>query len=650
MKASYLVPTSVLILGLIGCGGGGSGSGTPAPTTSVTISNYTATVARGSYFFVQASLAPDQVEIRLDGVLLEGLNTELVYEEAVGAIYQIPESVTPGTAQLSVRAKNSSNASDTKTITITEPIFLDDAAACGVAQEHKAYGEAHMCMPLSTGVALADYDNDGDTDMFLGNLDNPGRLMRNDGDTDGDVLPNFVHVTDSGLGETKNISSASFVDYDNDGDQDLFIGRWGYNFLFKNMLMETGTATFKSVTDSAGFFKVKNRAMGLAWGDFDQDGDLDLYITKHTHCALDPENIPMLSEDQLYRNDGEAGFTDVTYMLDPTGDLVKGLGFSAVWVDFDLDGDQDLFVVNDFINNQVSRANLAFRNDGPDPENPGNWLFTDISVSSGFAIHPDVTNKGIDAMGVAVGDINFDGYPDFAFSNIGPNYLVTNNQDGTFYDASDDLKMRRTSLPWGVSSVTWATIFLDYDNDGDLDLFYGGGTIDKFDANGKAIELIPDALFRNDGVDKPFVEVTYEAGLTDLSSSKGSALVDLDRDGFLDIVVVNYSGPVRLYRNRMGDLGNPNNWIEIDLQGLGGPGKSNRDALGAVITLTTPDGKVQTQYRTSKPSLSAGGEFTSHFGLGSNDTITSLTIQWPNGVVTAPAVPAINQRITYVEE
>jgi len=405
MKTAYFVLTTVGVFSLIGCGGGGSGTTTPPPTSTLTITDYTPVVARGAYFFVQASSSAEEIEVRLDGILLPGLISQHIYVTGVGAIYQIPASFAPGAATLRVRAKGAGSDSDAKVMTITEPIFQDDALACGVFQEHKATGEVHMCMPLSTGVALADYDNDGDTDMFLGNLAFPGRLMRNDGDTDNDDLPNFVEVANSGLGNTVNISSASFVDFDNDGDKDLFIGRWGFNFLFKNMLMETGEPTFVSFTDLTGFFKVKNRAMGAAWGDFDNDGDLDLYITKHSYCALDPANIPMLSEDQLFRNDGESGFTDITFMLDPTGDLVKGLGFSADWVDFDLDGDQDLFVVNDLINERLSRPNLAFRNDGPDPANPGNWLFTDISTASGFAIHPDAVNKGLNAVGVADGDL-----------------------------------------------------------------------------------------------------------------------------------------------------------------------------------------------------------------------------------------------------
>ena len=305
---------------------GGAGSTNPTPSPSVTFTNFTNVVARGANFFVEASSGPDEIEVRIDGILLQGLETNLIYAEAVGAIYQVPASITPGTATLSVRLKGASTDGDSETMTITEPIFLDEATACGIDQEHKATGEAHMCMPLSTGVALSDYDNDGDTDMYLGNLDVPGRLMRNEGDTDNDGLPNFVQVTDSGLGETKNISSINFVDYDNDGDKDLFIGRWGYNFMFKNTLMETGEVRFVSISDTAGFFKVKNRAMGSAWGDFDNDGDLDLYVTKHTHCALDPENIPMLSEDQLFRNNGNDTFEDVTKMLDPTGGLSQRAG------------------------------------------------------------------------------------------------------------------------------------------------------------------------------------------------------------------------------------------------------------------------------------------------------------------------------------
>ena len=231
-------------------------------------------------------------------------------------------------------------------------------------------------------------------------------------------------------------------------------------------------------------------------------------------------------------------------------------------------------------------------------------------------------------MGLGMGDVNEDGYVDLAFSNIGPNKLLLSNGDGTFTDVSIDAGVERHRLPWDAQSITWATDLFDFDNDGDLDIYYSGGRI-------KGQALIPDAMFVNMG-NGAFEESTWYAGLADPASAKAAALADFDRDGVWDLATTSWGGPFRLYR------GQPtgNHWLDVQLFGRGG----NREAVGAIVELEA-GAHTQTCFHTNRPSLGAGGETHCHFGLGQTITIDALRVTWPDGSTESVPTPTIDQRL-----
>jgi hypothetical protein len=516
---------------------------------------------------------------------------------------------------------------------ISAPLFVDVAEATGLANLHDVTGHPGQCAESQTGVAFADYDNDGDSDAYVGNVGSPGRLLRNDGPPGAGGLPRFVDVTQE-LGLTvDDVASASFVDYDNDGDRDLHVGRRGPNVLLQNRLVEDGAALFVDVTEDAGVAGGEQRTMGAAWGDYDGDGDLDLYAVNHARC-FPVDGSVLDSQDRLYRNDGGA-FVEVTEALlgVDAGSPVHSLGFSAVWVDVELDGDVDLIVINDHIGG-LSGPNALWRNDGAG--GPGGWQFTSVAGAGGLAIPAGAGGEGANGMGLAIGDVDHDGFVDVAFTNIGPNYLMINQRDGTFVDVSEELRTRRGVLPWQTPSITWAVHLFDYDNDADLDLYYAGGDI-------LGNREIPDALLRNDG--DRFREATWAAGLAAFGHGKGSALVDLDRDGNLEFATAHWASPLRVFHNRQAELGTPRRWLVVELVGT----TSNRDALGSVVAVEAEGLPRQTCFHSGNPSLGAGGELACHFGLAGAAKISRVEVTWPDGQVSTPDPPALDSRVTYTQ-
>lgn len=471
--------------------------------------------------------------------------------------------------------------------------------------------------PIGSGSGWGDYDNDGDPDLFVTNHGGADWLYRNDGDSNSDGLPEFTDVAvTAGVDDpTATSFSSVFIDYDNDGDQDVYVTKFNGNTLYQNQLMETGTADFVDVTATAGVADA-GRAITSAWGDYDGDGHLDVYLAKHRECPPPDEN----PQDTLYRNNGDGTFSDVTGILCPGGVApcaqTSGLGFTAGWVDYDNDGDSDLYLINDNINEDYY-ANVLWRNEG-------DGTFTDVSTASN-------TDISLNGMGLGVGDYDNDGWMDLAFSNIAPGVLLHNQGDGTFADVSVSSGVDAT-----LDVGTWATAFWDYDNNGLLDLYFAGGNVGNADP-------VPDRFMTNNG-DGTFSDFSVASGLDDPGRGRSASMVDFDQDGFVDLFIGNYGQFPGLYHNDSVDQGNTNNWLTITVEGV----VSNRDAIGTRIYLTTPDGVTQMRDISSGPTHGGGDFRAAYFGLGTNTTAT-LDIRWPTGDLVNLGVVNANQALHYIE-
>lgn len=578
--------------------------------------------ARGGWLYLVLQSPIPALGVALDDVDLGAPDEKIAAVEPVG-VWRVPDDAELGDRTLSVRWLDAPASVTEVAIEILEPRFVDVAGPTGLAQVHDATGSPDECAQSHTGVGFGDYDGDDRLDVYVGNVGSEGRLFRNVGDVDADPEPDFEEVTDdAGLAGVDSVAMATFVDLEGDGDQDLFIGRRGTNRMFENQLVPTGEAVYVDVTAALGLDGEDQRTMGAAFGDYDGDGDLDLYTVNHAFC-FPVEGSDIRAEDHLYRNDGD-GFVERTLDLSPLAG--RSVGFSAAWIDLERDGDQDLVVINDDVGGVIGDANEVWRNDGPG--DAGSWNFTDISFFSGVA------TSGVNGMGLALADIDGDGFVDMAFTNIGRNYLLVNDGDGTFSDVSNASGIERALYPWDRTSITWGTHLWDHDNDGDHDLYFAGGTI-------TAPGPVSDAFFDNQG-DGTFVELTWESALADPAHGKASALADFDRDGAWDLATAAWSSDFRVWRNQAPPAAH--HWVDVDLVGAG----ANRDAIGAIVEITT-DAGVQTCFHTQKPSLGAGGELTCHFGLGAATDVTAILITWPDGTTDTPTPPPIDTRTTYTQ-
>ncbi len=490
---------------------------------------------------------------------------------------------------------------------VSAQTFQDVGVDVGLTQDHTV---APICVPpLSAGSAWADYDGDDDVDLMVTNHGGANRLYQNQGDTDFDGLPDFLDVAvAAGVDAPTEVSmSTVFIDYDNDGDQDLFVSNWGGNQLFQNQLVESGSATFTDVSVTAGLAD-EGRTITSAWGDFDNDGNLDVYLAKHRECA-GFEN----SADRLFQSNGDGTFSDVTtFLCDGCDEIEFGLGFGPAWLDYDNDGDLDLYVVHDAIQ-EFNSANQLWENQGPDAENAGVWNFANVTVASG-------TDIRLNGMGLGVGDIDNDGNLDLAMSNIGENVLLHNQGDGTYSDISASAGIERPTLPGGEPAITWGTIFFDYDNDGRLDLYLVAGNI--------ADLAEPDqtnVFFRNNG-DLTFTDMSVATGLNSPLRGRNVTTVDFDEDGWVDVFDGNFGYAPGLYHNDSAALGASNNWLQVTVEGT----VDNRDGIGTRIWAAVPSGVEQLREITSGPSHGGGEERVAHFGLR-NSNRADLRVRWPNG-------------------
>ena len=517
--------------------------------------------------------------------------------------------------------------------------FTSTTGSAGVAFEHVAH-ETEM-FPLGGGVLVLDFDGDGLHDIYAVNSVGPNALYRNNGDSTFTETAAALGVDDpEGRG-----NGGCAADYDNDGDQDLFVTNYGPSRLFRN-----DGGSFADVTAAAGVMDSGDafRNTGCAWGDYDRDGFVDLVFVRHlyeSHRRMfqTREFLDAIARLVLYRNNGDGTFTDTTSFLGDTSDPMDpafsgqagniwGAGFQPGWADFDNDGDLDLYVVND-LGNDIQR-NVLWRNDGA--AGGGSWAFTDVSRSSGA----DVAVFG---MGIAVGDYDLDGYLDIFVTNIRDNVLLRNEGTGLeFTDSARDAGAR-VGLIDRKARVAWGTFLFDYDNDGDEDIYLASGYLRADDVTvGAAANPVeqPNVLLRNEG-DGTFVDVSASSGADDSGVGRGAVYLDYDNDGCLDVFVVNLGQPAVLLRNM---CETKRAWLAVKPVGT----SSNRDAIGARVTVEV-GGASQIREIAAGSSQMGQNMLEAHFGLGMASTVDSVTVVWPSGKVTRLTDVPANQRVTVVE-
>ena len=558
----------------------------------------------------------------------------------------------PGVVDAVVTNPDGSTVSLANALTYQPPVFEEVSEQSGVAFTH--YRSLLDIIPLSAGVVVFDYNGDGWQDAYITATpdiaglategDDENALFHNNGDGTFTNVAAYAGVTDA---EGKGNGGCA-ADYDNDGDQDLFVANWGASKLFRN----EGDGKFADVAESAGLADPDGtyRSMGCAWGDYDRDGWLDFIVVRH----IDESNPDAFTQRvyyldvrplALFHNDGDGTFTEVTHLLGATPSpsreagafgRVWGAGFQPAWVDYDNDGDLDLYVVNDF--GEYVHPNVLWRNDGPRDGSAGDgmdWAFTDVSQESGTGI-------AMFGMGLAVSDYNSDGYLDMFITNIADNVLLTNDGGDTFHDTASDM-----GIAYGEfrrqQRVSWGAVFFDYDNDGYEDLYVASGFLDTDDINRREQ---PNLLFRNNS-EGGFEDVSAISGAADWGTGRGVAYADFDGDGCLDLLLVNMGRsaargePARLFHNRC-VWGN--NWLIVKTVGTA----SNRDGIGARITLTAA-GRTQIREIAAGASNSSQNMLPAHFGLGQANVVDEIRIQWPSGTLQTLQKVAPNQVLTVME-
>ncbi len=490
--------------------------------------------------------------------------------------------------------------------------------------------------PHTTGASWRDINQDGYLDLFI--LGGPGKRMLYLNNGNG----TFTDVTErTGIGAFSWPWSAVFGDYNNDGCPDLYIvnggGSKGEPGLQDALYRNNCDGTFTDITGRAGI-RDKLNGRGAAWADYNSDGYLDLYVANYGSIADDGTWVAQ--PNILYENNGNGTFTDVTKKAGVIGmancpnevrknksslhhpnKMHQKNAYQPIWFDYDGDGKIDLFVATE---NGVS----------PLYRNNGNGTFQDVTYAAGLCTMG--TN-----MGVTVGDYDNDGNLDIYTTNAGQNYLWRNNGDGTFSEIS------RKSGVANTLSLGWGTEFLDYDNDGHIDIFVANGSTATPSANlwdSDLGEFKLDKLFKNRG-DGTFSDVSLMEGIEGNDAKEAAAVGDYNNDGFVDILVLSsaYTDLAlhRLYQNQ----GNKNHWITIQLVGT----KSNRDAIGAKILLTS-GGRTQIREIISGSSYVSQSSLWQTFGLGLASRIDTIEIKWPSGTIQQLQNIKADQKIVVIEQ
>ena len=510
--------------------------------------------------------------------------------------------------------------------TVPVPVFENVTSSAGLSTSVPPA----LCAMFSNGAAWGDIDGDRDLDLFLTRMGLRAQLFVSNG------RGRFVEQAGAREADVADALGASFADYDNDGDADLYVARKGSDALLRN----DGNGRFRDVSQTAGISDAY-RGMSVSWGDYDNDGWLDIYVANYANCIGDregTETYPARLEyhpDKLYRSNGDGTFSDVTALLekDPatTADgATTGAGFVAAWFDYDGDGDLDIYLANDFIGARPDH-NRLWRNDGPAAG--GKWTFTDVSKQSGTAYQ-------MNTMGIGLGDFDRDLKLDVALSNIEANRLLL-NKGGSFTDVAGAMGVGRPVQRATYKSVTWGVSFHDFNLDGWEDVYFAAGNIIR--QLEQVVGVQRNELFVNNGNGRPFLDLSAPSRADDGGDSKGVAFADYDRDGDMDLFVVNQGGAPHLYRN-VTPRGN-RHWLEVSLVGT----VSNRDACGARVIATVGSARLLRQVFCGSTSVNSGSQKAVHFGLGEATGVDKLAILWPSGKRQELTAVKVDRLLTVTE-
>lgn len=514
----------------------------------------------------------------------------------------------------------------------------------GVVFEHTngASGSFHIVETVCAGLALFDYDSDGDVDVYFLNgafHDDPqntsaprNALYRNDGRWQ------FTDVTrQAGVGDTGFGLGVAVGDYDNDGHPDLYLNNYGPNVMYRN----NGDGTFSDVTRQTGLAGDSMMGAGANFLDIEKDGDLDLYVSHYVEClkALDKPatrggypaylgpaiDIYGNTKDTLYRNNGDGTFTDITE-ASGIGDHT-GAGMGTICGDVDNDGDTDIFVCNDM------SANFLFLNDGA-------GRFEEMGLIAGVAYDQHGEEQG--SMGAEIGDFDNNGLLDLHVTTYQDQWaaLYKNLSEGDFEDVTTQVSASTGTY----EKVTWGNGLVDFDNDGDKDLFLACGhlqpNIDLYDRRTSYLQT--NRLYENDGKGK-FKDVSDKAGdgLKVKLSSRGAGFDDLDNDGDIDVVILNSRHRPTLLENRSP---NPGHWLQIRLRGT----QTNRAAVGTRVKVTSGD-LVQIDEVHSGRGYQSHFGTRLHFGLGHRTKVDLIEVSWMNGQTDQYRDIEVGQSLLLVE-
>jgi len=510
------------------------------------------------------------------------------------------------------------------------PQLIDITASTGIHFEHLSSPESrYIVESMSGGVATIDYDSDGWPDLYFTNAPSVEMALRGEkarsalyhNNRDG----TFTDVTEqAGVATPCWAMGAAVGDYNNDGRPDLVVSCFGGVVLYRN----NGDGTFSDVTAQSGLARDKGWATGVSFGDYDGDGNSDLFVPHYVD--LDTHDLPLFgsritckykgvavqcgprglkgSPDALYRNNGDGTFSDVSAKVG-VDDPNQYFGLDSAWSDFDGDGKLDLFVAND------GQPNYLYRNEG-------NGHFKDEALDAGVAVSEDGVEQA--NMGVALGDFNHSGRLSIVISHFSDEYAALLRNDGalSFTDVSHKAGIATPSSPY----VGWGDAFVDLNNTGWQDLLIVNGHVyPQVDNTKSGIRYKePKLVFRNRR-DGTFEDVSGSSGeaLRIPQVSRGIAVGDLFNNGHIDVVVENLVGAPMVLESRP-DPGN--HWVSLALEGT----PRNRLALNARVRVTT-GAETQTQEVRSGGGYLSQSDLRLHFGLGTSLKIDKVEVLWQDG-------------------